>query len=66
MVMTETTGNYATQFKSKGVGVKHDHKPICMMLPPETDSYVRALPNRSEWLRQAVAEKIDRDKQQNK
>lgn len=57
-------GNYATQFKPKGVGVKHKHKPVSVMLPPETDAYVRALPNRSEWLRQAVEEKIERDKQQ--
>lgn len=31
---------------------------------PGLDAYIRALPNRSEWLRQAITEKIDRDKQQ--
>lgn len=62
--MMAKKGNYATRFKSLGVGVKHDHKPISVMLPPETDAYVRALANRSQWLRQAVEEKMERDKQQ--
>lgn len=29
------------------------------------DEYVRSLPNRAEWLRQAIAEKYERDKKQN-
>jgi len=61
--MTEIRGDYATRFKSQGVGVKHESKPICVMLPPELDEYVRSLPNRSEWLRAAITEKMERDKQ---
>ena len=63
-IMTEEPGNYATRFKSKGIGVSHSHKPVSVMLPPDIDAYVHALPNRSEWLRQAIREKIQRDKQQ--
>ncbi len=45
----------ATRFKSKGVGVKSDTKPISVMLPEDLDAYVRIKPNRSEWLRQVIA-----------
>ncbi|MBD2212193.1 hypothetical protein H6G27_20315 [Nostoc linckia FACHB-104] len=45
----------ATRFKSKGVGVKCDTKPISVMLPEDLDAYVRSKPNRSEWLRQVIA-----------
>lgn len=62
--MTEIRADYATRFKSQGIGVKHGHKPVSVMLPADLDAYVRALPNRSQWLRQAVEEKIERDKQQ--
>lgn len=30
-------------------------------LPVDLDAYVRSLPNKSEWLREAVAEKRERD-----
>ncbi|BAZ02841.1 hypothetical protein NIES37_68540 [Tolypothrix tenuis PCC 7101] len=45
----------ATRFQSKGVGVKSGAKPISVLLPEELDAYVRNKPNRSEWLRQAIA-----------
>lgn len=50
-----------TQFKGKGLGIKHRQSPICVMLPPDLDAYVRSLPNRSEWLRQAIKEKMERE-----
>lgn len=46
---------------SKGLGVKHSQKPVSVMLPPEIDALVRSLPNRSEFIRQAVIEKLERE-----
>ncbi|MEA5516739.1 hypothetical protein [Nodularia sp. UHCC 0506] len=46
----------ATRFKSKGIGVKSDTKPISVMLPEDLDAYVRSKSNRSEWLRRVIAE----------
>ena len=37
-------------------------KPVSVLLPPETDEYVRSLSNRTEWLREAIAEKVEREK----
>lgn len=34
---------------------------IGVKLPIELDEYVRALPNRAEWLREAIAEKRQRE-----
>lgn len=50
-----------TQFKGKGLGVKHKQKPVSVMLPQEIDAVVRSLPNRSEYIRQAIAEKLEKD-----
>lgn len=51
-----------TQFKGKGIGLRHGKtSPISVGLPPDLDEYVRNLPNRSEWLRQAIREKIARE-----
>jgi hypothetical protein len=51
-----------TQFKGKGLGMKHGKtKPVCVGLPPDLDAYVRSLPNRSQWLRQAIQEKMERE-----
>lgn len=47
--------DYETRFQPKGVGVKHDTKPISVMLPEDLDQYVRAKKNRSQWLRQVIA-----------
>ncbi len=56
--------NIATRFQSKGVGIKHSAKPISVMLPEHLDAYVRSKPNRSEWLRQVIAEAVDREQAQ--
>lgn len=45
----------------KGLGTKHGQKPVSVMLPPELDSWVRSLDNRSEWIRQAILEKYERE-----
>ena len=39
-------------------------RPISVRLTVEMDEYVRSLPNRTEWLREAIAEKIARETQQ--
>ncbi|MDX2100542.1 MAG: hypothetical protein SFW36_22420 [Leptolyngbyaceae cyanobacterium bins.59] len=54
-------GDIATRFQSRGVGVKHNTKPICVLLPEDLDTYVRNKPNRSEWLRQVIAEAMQRE-----
>ncbi len=49
---------------SKGLGTRHgESKPVSVMLPPDIDKYVRSLPNRSAWIRQAIREKIERENQ---
>lgn len=50
-----------THFKSKGVGVKSKQKPVSVMLPEKLDAIVRSLPNRSEFLREAITEKAIRE-----
>lgn len=37
------------------------NKPVCVMLPVDLDAYVRSLPNRAEWLREAAMEKWHRE-----
>lgn len=48
-------------FKGKGIGMTHKQAPVSVKLPPELDAVVRSLPNRSEYIRQAIAEKAVRD-----
>lgn len=37
---------------------------VGVRLPVDMDAYVRSLPNRTEWLRRAIAAQIERDMQQ--
>ncbi|MBW4559194.1 MAG: hypothetical protein KME59_25410 [Trichormus sp. ATA11-4-KO1] len=53
--------DYETRFQPKGVGVKHDTKPISVMLPQDLDTYVRSKSNRSEWLRRVIAEAVAKE-----
>jgi hypothetical protein len=50
-----------TKFTGYGLGINHDHKPVCVNLPPEIDAIVRSLPNRSEKLRQWIIEGVERE-----
>lgn len=59
--MTDKRGDYATRFQSKGIGIPSKQKPVSVMLPLDVDSVVRAILNRSEWIRQAILEKLQRD-----
>ena len=49
----------------KGLGTKHGHKPVSVMLPPEVDEWVRSFPNRSEWIRQLIVSEYERVQSQN-
>jgi len=60
--VSETRGDYLTRFESAGVGTKSKQAPISVMLPADMDVIVRSLPNRSEWVRAAIAEKLAREK----
>ena len=43
------------------MGVTHKQPPVSVKLPPEVDAVVRSLLNRSEYIRQAIAEKLAKD-----
>ena len=59
--MSEVRADYKTRFKGKGVGLKHKQRPVSVMLPEDIDTIVRAMPNRSEFIRQAIIEKLERE-----
>lgn len=48
--------------------IRHDEpladKPVSVKLPLNLDEFVRSRPNRTEWLRNAIAAQAERDKQQ--
>lgn len=35
--------------------------PLAVRVPVEIDNYVRSLPNRTEWLRKAIARQVEED-----
>lgn len=49
------------KYAPKGLGTVHYQSPVCVMLPPELDKIVRSLENRSEFIRNAIAEKVKRE-----
>lgn len=52
--------DYETRFKAR-YREPMARKPVSVILPVDKDEYVRSLPNRTEWLREAIAEKIERE-----
>jgi hypothetical protein len=50
-----------THFKGKGLGTTWKQPAVSVKLPPEIDAVVRSLPNRSDFIRKAIAEKLERD-----
>lgn len=46
----------------KGLGIPHGQPPIPVKYPPEIDQVLRSLNNRSDYIRQAVIEKLEADK----
>ncbi len=37
------------------------NKSFCLKLPIELDQFLRSLPNKAEWVREAIAEKRQRE-----
>lgn len=58
--MTETRGDYKTRFKEHPTE-ELAKKIVGVALPIKIDEYVRSLPNRSEWLRKAIAEAYQKE-----
>lgn len=58
--MTEIRADYLSRFKPSGEESLAE-KPVSVFLPKDIDEYVRALPNRSAWLRQAIVEAARRE-----
>lgn len=57
---SEQRADYLTRFKPVGDEALAS-KPIAVHLPKYLDDYVRAKPNRADWLRQAIAEAVRRE-----
>jgi len=49
-----------TRFKQKGEVAKAK-SPISVRLPEDVDKIVRTIPNRSEWIAEAIKEKLARE-----
>ncbi|TAG91234.1 MAG: hypothetical protein EAZ09_18970 [Oscillatoriales cyanobacterium] len=61
MAKKKLIGNEATQFQPKGVGCSEKQPPVSVKLPVEIDAIVRSLDNRSEFIRAAIIEKLQRE-----
>jgi hypothetical protein len=59
--MAELRADHQTRFQSQGLGTKNKQKPVSVMLPEDIDQIIRAMPNRSEFIRQAIIEKLSRE-----
>lgn len=58
--MARKGGNPETYFKGPEVAPS----PISVKLSPDIDKFVRSLPNRAEWLRNAIAKAYEEEMQQ--
>lgn len=47
--------------QNKGVGVSHKTKPICCLFPITEEGILRAMENRSEYIRKAVTNQLKAD-----
>ncbi len=52
---------YESKYAFKGLGIGHYQAPVCVMLPPDLDEIMRSLENRSDFIRDAIAEKVKRE-----
>jgi hypothetical protein len=50
-----------TYFQNEGKGTKNTLTPISVRFSAEIDPIVRSLPNRQDYIRQAVEEKLRKD-----
>ena len=65
MIRLHTMANpYPTYKLTPLYGEAMAEKPVAVRLAKEIDAYVRSLPNRTEWLREAIAEKYQKDLQE--
>jgi hypothetical protein len=53
--------NELGQFISLGVGTSRDRPPISVKFPVEIDNILRQIPDRSDYIRKAVIEKLIED-----
>jgi metal-responsive CopG/Arc/MetJ family transcriptional regulator len=60
--MARKGGNPGTYFTAKGS--ESVTKTVTVKLSPTLEAFVKSLPNRSEWIRQAIIDKMERDLQQ--
>ena len=49
------------KIKGKGLNTTSKQRPVSVKLPPDLDAVIKALPNRSEFLREAIREKAIRE-----
>lgn len=63
--MDELLRDERGRFASQGIGAvwRDGRVPASTTLPKDVDAYVRSLPDRSNWLRDAVDEKIKTDRE---
>ncbi|TBR56850.1 hypothetical protein B4U84_27950 [Westiellopsis prolifica IICB1] len=59
--MSEERADYKTRFKKQGIGSKSKQPPICAIFPADVDKILRDLPNRSEYIRDAVINQMRKD-----
>ena len=52
--------DFLTRFQVEG-DVPKAVSPLSVRLPADLDAVVRSLPNRTEWLRDAILEKLQRE-----
>ena len=55
-----TRPDFFTRFQTQGEKPL-TLSPMSVRLPPELDTIVRSLPNRTAWLRDAIIEKLERE-----
>ncbi|MCC5644771.1 hypothetical protein LC607_17865 [Nostoc sp. CHAB 5824] len=53
--------NDSKRIKGVGLGTTDKQAPICVKLPPDIDTVVRSLPNRSDKIRQWIIEGMRRE-----
>jgi hypothetical protein len=52
--------DFLTRFQQQG-DVAMAKQPITVRLPEDIDAIVRALPNRTEWLREAILDRLEQE-----
>lgn len=60
--MARKGGNPGTYFRAESCPEKVAKQAIAVKLPLDLDEYVRSLPNRAEWLREAIALHMERER----